>query len=28
MVIASWLIFSLIFFYIGKAVPMLNFAGA
>jgi len=27
MVIASWLIFSLIFFYIGKAVPMLNFAG-
>jgi len=28
MVIASWLIFSLIFFYIGKAVPFLNFTGA
>ena len=28
MVIASWLIFSIIFFYIGKAVPFLNFAGA
>ena len=28
MVIVSWLIFSIIFFYIGKAVPFLNFAGA
>lgn len=28
MVIASWLIFSLIFFYLGKAVPFLNFVGA
>ncbi len=28
MVIGSWLIFSVLFFFLGKAIPFLNFAGA
>ena len=28
MVLASWLIFSIAFYYLGKVVPLLNFAGA